>query len=157
MELQKLLKKVAVIQAHPDMMTADQIVEWFSVLRTIKDVRIDDTSGATPIRCKNGVFQSKFSIYVGDIAKINVTLTQVCHGSKKYSVSSTTEYCNGMKASHGTKEYNTVQKEVLRQQELFQQQQRASMRHAIEHHQHNMHQYMQHHMLHYHLHHHNHF
>jgi hypothetical protein len=143
MELDKILKKVAIIQAHPNMMTSDQIAEWMSVLRGMKNIRIDDVSGATPTRCAQGCLQSKFSIYVASVAKIDITLTKVHYESKKYSVSSATEYFNGAKSQHGAKEYNTIQREFLRQQELFQQQQHATMRCVAEHH--HQHMMMQHH------------
>jgi hypothetical protein len=135
--MQKMLRKVSLVQAHPDTMSAEQVGEWFSVLSTLEGVRLDDVSGATPIRCKQGCLQSKFTIHFGNIAKMDVVLTQVYPGSRKYSVSSVTEYFNGTKYHHGTKEYNTVQREFLRQQELFQQQQHATMQRVAEHqHQH---------------------
>jgi hypothetical protein len=150
MELQKLLNKVSVIEAHPGMMSAEQVVEWYNFLRTMKDVRIEDKDGASHLRCKHGCFQSKFVIHVGDIAKINVTLTQVHPESKKYSVHSVTEYCNGSKSQHGAKEYNTWQKEVAQQQNLFRQQHHSSARHAVAQHQHMVHQHQQHVLLHHH-------
>jgi hypothetical protein len=158
MNLEKILKTVSIVQAHPDMMTSEQISKWFSVLRTLESVRIYDPDGATHLRCAHGAFQGKFSIHFGTIARMDVTLTQVYPGSKKYSVTSVTKYYNGTMSQHGTKEYNTLQREVLRQQELFQQQQRESAHRAIEHHQMHVQQHMQHvHQHHVMMHHHHNF
>jgi hypothetical protein len=152
MELQKMLKKISFVRAHPDMMTASQVDEWFKVLYTLEGARIDDVSGATPIRCKQGCLQSKFTIHFGNIAKMDVILTRVHPESKKYSVSSRTEYCNGFKFEHGAKKPNTWQQEVLRQQDFFMQQQHAATQHAIDMHQQHVNQHMQHVMLHDHIH-----
>lgn len=157
MELQKMLKLISVAQAHPDTMSAEQVAEWMSTLQALRGVWLNDVSGASHLRCRDGVFQSNFSIHFGNVAKMDVTLIQVAPGSKKYSVKSTTEYFNGTKSQHGTKGYNTLQQEILRQQELFQQRQHDSARNAIEHHQQHVRQHMQHVMLHNHIHHHNNF
>jgi hypothetical protein len=156
--MEKLLNKVAVINAHPDIMSGEQVGVWFEVLRGMKDVRVDDISGATPIRCVQGCTQSKFSVYVAGIARIDVVLTRIHPESKKYSVSSMTEYYNVGKSYHGAKKPNTWQRELLRQQEFFQEQQRASVEHAIAMHQQHVNDHMQHvHQHHVMMHHHHNF
>jgi hypothetical protein len=155
MNLEKIIKTISIVERHPDMMTSEQISKWFSVLRTLESVRIYDPDGATDLRCAHGTLQGKFSIHFGTIARMDVVLTRVHPESKKYSVSSKTEYYNGGKSYHGTKRPNVLQQEILRQQVFFQEQQHTAARHAVEH---NMSQ-MQHHMQHVAMahHHHNHF
>jgi hypothetical protein len=152
--MQKLLKLISIAERHPDMMTVEQISEWMSVLRTLESVRVVDPDGATHLRCAHGVFQGKFSVLFGNIAKMDVVLTRVHPESKKYSVSSKTEYYNVGKSYHGTKHPNTWQRELLRQQEFFQEQQRETMHRAVEQHQHAVQHHMQHVAM---VHHHHHF
>jgi hypothetical protein len=92
--MEKLLNKIAIIQAHPDMMSSEQVGEWFSAMNTLDDVRIEDLSAPTPVRCKQHCAKSIFILHFKGVAKMYFTLTQVDYGSDKYYVTSVTEYNN---------------------------------------------------------------
>jgi hypothetical protein len=149
--MEKMIKKIRIVEAHPKTMSAGQISEWMEVLQTIDGLRVHDLPGNTPERCKKGCMQSIFVIHFGNIAEMVVTLDQMTPGSRDYLVSSRTIFYNGEPSNNGG---NTHQREVLRQQELFMQQHHAATQHAIEQHQLHVNQHM-HHVMMAHHHHHN--
>jgi hypothetical protein len=165
--MEKMIKFISTVQAHPNEMSPNQIEEWLEVLRMTKGVRVQELTANTVKRCKEGSLRCIVMIYFGDIAEMSVILDRLDDGSK-YSVTSDVffyNYQNNLKKEdslhqrevlHQQNLFQEHQREFLRQQELFQQQQqRESAQRAVEQHQMHVQQHMQHVMLHNHIHHHN--
>jgi hypothetical protein len=94
MEQEKLLNKIYIIQEHQNVMSSIQIEEWFSTLKTLDDVMVEDLTAPTPVRCKQRCEKCMFILHFNNVAKMYFTLTRVDYESDKYYVTSVTEYNN---------------------------------------------------------------
>jgi hypothetical protein len=94
MTAEKTLRRISIIEQHPDVMSIDKIIEWLSVLRTLEGVRVVDIDAVTNLLSTQGALNGKFSLYFDDVAKITITLTPIYPGSREYSVTSSTKYLN---------------------------------------------------------------
>jgi hypothetical protein len=90
--MEKTLKKISVLEQHPDKMSFNQLFDWLSMLHKLEGVSIDDINVMTYLLSPDDEENGEFLLYIDDVAVMTFTITQTYPGSREYLVTSVTKY-----------------------------------------------------------------